>query len=133
MKANFLVQNHATATTLCRHPSRNSGKESTVGPQLAFRAADVMPFNVSVKRTRAPFPRTTLMRELRQSTAYDAVHHTPLGCFCKVDCSTTKRVPIPNDMSRESFRRDVSRVDLFGTGSILTVEISTTENRPRGG
>ena len=33
-------------------------------------------------------------------------HITRLGRFCKLDCSTTKRVPIANDTS-ESFRRDV--------------------------
>ena len=33
---------------------------------------------------------------------YDGVHHSPLRRFSKVDCSTTKRVPIPNDTSSES-------------------------------
>ena len=48
------------------------------------------------------------------TTVYDGVHHTPLGRFSKLDCSTTKRVPIPNDTSSESSRRDVSNADLFG-------------------
>ena len=38
--------------------------------------------------------------------------------FSKLDCSTTKRVLILNDMSSESSRRDVSSADLFGTGTI---------------
>ena len=48
------------------------------------------------------------------------MYHTPLERFLKVDCSTTKRVPIvplvpiPNDTSSESSRRVVSNVDLFG-------------------
>ena len=57
----------------------------------------------------------------------------PLGRFSKLDCSTTKRVPIPNDAFSESSHRDVSNADRFGTGSIPTVEISRMENRPRGG
>ena len=57
----------------------------------------------------------------------------PWGGFSKLDCSTTKRVPIPNDTSSESSRRDVSSADLFGSGTIPTVEISTMEDRPRGG
>ena len=36
----------------------------------------------------------------------DSVDHTPLGRFSKVDCSATKRVPIPNETSSESSRRD---------------------------
>ena len=83
------------------------------------------------------------------TTAY--VHHTPLGEFSKLDCSTTKRVPlpIPSDASSESSRRDVSDAHLFfgiGNGTLLvveqssledtdavpTAEISTMENRPRG-
>ena len=57
-----------------------------------------------------------------------------LGRFSKLDCSTTKRVPvpIPNDMSSESSRRDVSNADTFGTDTIPTVEISIMQNRPRG-
>ena len=41
-------------------------------------------------------------------------------------------VPIPNDTSSESSRRDVPNADLFATGTIPRVEISTMENRPRG-
>ena len=33
-------------------------------------------------------------------------HITRLGRFSKLDCSTNKRVPVPNDMSSESSRRD---------------------------
>ena len=42
-------------------------------------------------------------------------------------------MPVPNDTSSESCLRDVSNVDLFGTNTVPTVEISTMENRPRGG
>ena len=62
---------------------------------------------------------------------YAGVYHTPLGRFSKLDCSTAKRVAIPNDTSSESSRRDVCIADLFGIDPIPTVEISTTENRPR--
>ena len=50
-------------------------------------------------------------------TVYDGVHHTPLGRFSKLDCSTIKIVSIPNDTFSESSRRDVSGADLFGTGT----------------
>ena len=64
---------------------------------------------------------------------YGGVYHTPcLGRFSKLDCSTIKTVPIPNETSSESSRRDVSNAQLGGTGTIPTVEISTMENRPRG-
>ena len=61
------------------------------------------------------------------------ITRTHLGRFSKPDCSTTKRVPVPtlNDTSSESSRRDVSCADQFGTGTIPTVEIPSTENRPR--
>ena len=40
---------------------------------------------------------------------------------------------IPNDMSSESSRQDVSSADLFGTDAIIpTVEISSMKDRPRG-
>ena len=70
-------------------------------------------------------------------TLYDGVYHTPLDRFPKLDCSATKRVPMPNDTSSESSRRDVFNGDLYGTGGTVptvttTVEISTMENRPRG-
>ena len=41
-------------------------------------------------------------------------------------------VPIPNDTSSESSRRDVSMIDLFGTGTIPTVVISIMEDRTKG-
>ena len=47
------------------------------------------------------------------TTVYDGVYHTLLGCFSQLDCSATKRVPIPNDTSSESPQRDVSNVDCF--------------------
>ena len=64
----------------------------------------------------------------------DGLYHTPttLRRFCKLECSTTKRVPIPNDTSSESSRRDVYNADL-DTDTIPTVETSTMEHRPRGG
>ena len=74
------------------------------------------------------------------TTVWTVYHtHTPPRRFSKVDCSTTKRVPIRNDTSLLSFRRDASNADLFGTATIptiptilTTVEISSIENRPRG-
>ena len=41
------------------------------------------------------------------------VHRTPLGRFSKLDCSTTKRVPIPNHTSSECSRRGVFNAEHF--------------------
>ena len=73
---------------------------------------------------------------LLHTTVY-ITHHTPLGRFSKLDCdcSTTKRVPvpIPNDTSSESSRRDVSNADLFGTSIFPTaVEMSSMEKSAEG-
>ena len=69
--------------------------------------------------------------------------YTPLGRFPKLDCSTTKRVPvvpIPNDIY--AFGKfslgDIFPMQtffFFGTGGTIptAVEISTMEDRPRGG
>ena len=64
-------------------------------------------------------------------TVYDGFvyHPPPLGRFSKVDCSTTDRVPIPNDTSSESSRRDVPNADLFGANAIFRPRNS----RPRDG
>ena len=60
---------------------------------------------------------------LSHSTAYPIqpwVLHPPKGLFfSKPDCSTTKRVPIPNDASSESSRRDLSNTDLCGADTII--------------
>ena len=62
------------------------------------------------------------------------MYHTPLGRFSKVDIAATKRVPIPNDASPESSRRDVSNADVFSTGTRPTaVEISSMETSAQGG
>ena len=42
-------------------------------------------------------------------------------------------MPIPNDMSSESSPRDVSYADLFGSGSVQTVELSSMETSLGGG
>ena len=70
-----------------------------------------------------------------RSTTVCMVHYTPLGRFSKVDCSTTKRVPIPNDTSSESSRRDAFNTDLSAPtlSQLLSVEISTIKNRPTEG
>ena len=64
--------------------------------------------------------------------AYDGVYNTPLGQFSKRGCSITKRVSTPDEISSESFRRDVSNAQMFRTGATPIVEISTMENRPTG-
>ena len=68
-----------------------------------------------------------LPQQLGRAAAYDRDNITPPpGRFSKLDGSTTKRVPIPNDKSSESSRRDVSDADSYGTDTIPTiVEIST--------
>ena len=63
---------------------------------------------------------------------YDGVYNTLLGWFSKLHCSTTKRVPIPNDTSAASSRRDVSNAYLCGASIIPTVEVSSIGHRPRG-
>ena len=77
----------------------------------------------------------TVMPLLYTTVCY--VYHTPLGRFSKPDCSTNKRVPlvpIPSDTSSESSRRCVSNADLLDTATAPTtvVEITATENQPRG-
>ena len=62
--------------------------------------------------------------------SYTTVYITlPWGGGSRLDCSTTKRVPIPNDASSESSRRDVSNAVLFGADTIPTVEISTSSRQ----
>ena len=46
---------------------------------------------------------------------YRTVYITPLLGLFKLDRSSTKRMPIPNDRSPESSRRDASNADFFGT------------------
>ena len=57
----------------------------------------------------------------------------PLRRFSKLDCSTTKRVPIPNDTSPETSRQGGSNAGLCGTGPVPTVEISSLEHRSSRG
>ena len=56
--------------------------------------------------------------------------------FSKLDCSTTKRMPIyiPNDTSSKSSRRHVSNAVLFGTDTTIptAVGISTIAIGPEG-
>ena len=67
-------------------------------------------------------------------------HTPPLGQFSKVDCSTTKRVPIPNDaLGKLSARRFECRPfwqrHYYVIVQLLiytAVEISSLENRTRG-
>ena len=58
---------------------------------------------------------------MSKHTVYDGECHTPLGRFSKLDYSTTKRMPMPNDTSSESSRRDVSSAELLGIDTIPTV------------
>ena len=58
--------------------------------------------------------------------------HTLLGRISKLDCSTTKGAPIPNETSSESSRRNVFSADPFGTDIIPTVEVSTKKIRKFG-
>ena len=59
----------------------------------------------------------------------------PLGGFRKLDCSTTKRVPvpIPNDTSSESSRRDVSNAVLFSAPTLLQLSRYRPWNIGAGG
>ena len=64
---------------------------------------------------------------------YDGEYHTPLWRFSKLDCSTTKRGCQYRTMRlRKALGETFFNVDVFGTATIPTVEISSMENRPRG-
>ena len=70
-------------------------------------------------------------------TWYDDLYHTPLRRFCKVDCSTTTRVPIPNDTVPlpKALGEAFPTPTLFGTDAIIPTlaEISTTGKSVQGG
>ena len=95
-----------------------------IGRQIAFNFAH----RLACKSTHLfshRFPRQTCAEEPsicsshpanRWYTAvpYTTVYITFLGLFPRLDCSTTKRAPIPNDTSSESSRAgDASDADLF--------------------
>ena len=62
-------------------------------------------------------------------TLYYGVHHTPLYRVAMVDISTVgSRAGTALEMSRRELSRDVP----FGVGTLLVVEQSNLENRPRG-
>ena len=75
------------------------------------------------------------MRPQYPYTVYSISHHTPLGRFSKLDCSTTQRVPIPNDayvfgtLSVGSFPTS----DLFGTDTIPNCGGIDREKSAQGG
>ena len=76
------------------------------------------------QHVQQPVPLMTAGHELCITQSH---YHAPLERFSKLDCSTAKRVPIPNDSSSESSRRDVSSADLLSTDTavnIPTVEVS---------
>ena len=62
--------------------------------------------------TRSFLIYATLVAQLPY-TWYDGAYYTPLGRFSRIDCTTTKRVQMPNGMSSESCRGDVSNADFF--------------------
>ena len=98
-------------TTLCEAPT------ATTPPRLINRD--------NTKRATVHHPHTTVVNIT-----------PPSGRFSNPDCSTIKRVPIPNDTSSESSPRDVSNADhFFGPDIVPTVpavEMSTMDNRPGG-
>ena len=63
------------------------------------------------------------------TAVYIPMSPPPLGLSSKLDCSTAKRVPTPNDASSGSSRRDVSDAVLFGADTIPTLEISTSSGQ----
>ena len=69
----------------------------------------------STTRTRNNSSSTIMYTRKRLQQCYVYAYHTPLGRISKLDRSTTKRVPvpIPNDTSSESSRRDVSKCRPF--------------------
>ena len=65
---------------------------------------------------------------------YDGVHHAPVGRFHMVDISTAVgTVTVPKPSALETSRREISEDVSFGVGTLLVVEQSSQENRPRGG
>ena len=65
-------------------------------------------------------------------TVYDGAYHTPLGRFSMLDISTVGIVPVPETSALETFRRVLSEHVSFGIGTLLVVEQSSLETRPRG-
>ena len=79
-------------------------RETFVATACLFRCRDVLPL----------LPGKALA--LHYPTVYDGrcIPHPHWAGFSKLDCSTTKRVPVSNDMSSESSGRSVSNAALFG-------------------
>ena len=58
------------------------------------------------------------------------VHHTPLGRFsCSIDIATVGIVPVPKRSASETYRGEPGIS--FGIGTLLVVEQSSWDNRPR--
>ena len=64
--------------------------------------------------------------------AYDGVY-TSLGNFSVVEMSTGGIVSLPKRPGVETSSRELSEDASFGIGTLLVVEQSSLENRPRGG
>ena len=64
-------------------------------------------------------------------TTTTSVHHTPLGRFSMLDFCTVGIVSVPKKPALESYRRELSGDVSFGIRTLLVVEQSSFENRPR--
>ena len=66
-------------------------------------------------------------------TVYDnGVYHTPLGRFSILNISTVRIASVSKRPELETSRPELSEDVSFGIGTLLVVERSSLENRPRG-
>ena len=63
-------------------------------------------------------------------TVDDGVYHTPLGRFSMVDIPTVGKVPVPKTSRR--WKHLAESVPKIRVDTLLVVEQSSSENRPRG-
>ena len=98
---------------------------------LYVKSITMLPHRAHTRRTSSPVAVWThpVFQQLGlQWYTTDDEHHLP-GAVFQARLLVIKEGANTNDTSSESSRRDGSNADHFGTDTIPTVEISTTENR----
>ena len=73
-----------------------------------------------------------LSRRMHTNTVSIGVLAHPLDWFSRLDCFTTRKMWTPIDTSKESSRRDLSKIPLFDIDTLLFVEQSSLESQSRG-
>ena len=85
------------------------------------------------KRYRRTPPYCSMPPLLATRVPYRTVYITPSWCrFSVLDISTVGMMPVPTRSALEESRRELSEDVSFGVGTLLVVEQSSLENRPRG-